>query len=279
MSTYYNASNDNLDNFKDRLSKYEEQPDAKIWDNIEKHLDKKGFPFKSLSLVGIVLLAIAVMYFVFIPNKQQSTIALQNNKTNSIIKNKSVASTIITNIITLEENLNNTKASNKQNISSNSSTLEQYGQETSYSDINTQEQSILDIVVESEPMLEQEKQAIVTNTDSIAPPLSTTPTKKIDVPLEEVPEAEELFIPNAFTPGEATNNIFKPESEKQISEFEMKIFSRTGMQVYSSKNINEGWNGDVKGSMAPKGVYVYIITYKDSQNKKHTQKGSLLLLR
>lgn len=280
MSTYYKPSNDNLDNFKDRIDNYEQQPDEKVWSNIEKQLNKKSFPFKTLSLVGMGIILFAVAYMIFAPNKRQNT-AIQNNNS-EIAKQNTKLETLITNIISLENNIT------KKYLPSSNNTTSIVPTENEPVVENTSEVQSLVATNESESVMdiEEEKTSFPTqetkteNEDTLYLPLvNDSPAKKIDIPEEEVPEARELFIPNAFTPGEATNNVFKPESEKQISDFEMKIFSRGGMQVFSCKNINQGWDGYVKGSLAPSGVYVYIITYKDSKNKKHTQKGSLMLLR
>lgn len=279
MSTYYKPSNDNLDNFKDRIDNYEQQPDEKVWNDIEKQLNKKSFPFKTLSLVGMGIILFAVAYMIFVPNKRQNT-ALQNNNS-EIAKQNTKLETLITNIITFENNIT------KKHVPTNNTTsiaqtesepvIENTSEVQSLESTN-EVKSVIDIEEEKTPILTQETKTL--DKDTLYLPLANdAPAKKIDIPEEELPEASDLFIPNAFTPGEATNNVFKPESEKQISDFEMKIFSRGGMQVFSCKNINQGWNGYVKGSLAPSGVYVYIITYKDSKNKKHTQKGSLMLLR
>lgn len=280
MSTYYKPSNDNLDNFKDRIDNYEQQPNEKVWSNIEKQLNKKSFPFKTLSLVGMGIILFAVAYMIFVPNKRQNT-AIQNNNS-EIAKQNTKLETLITNIISLENNIT------KKYLPSSNNTTSIVPTENEPVVENTSEVQSLVATNESESVMdiEEEKTSFPTqetkteNNDTLYLPLvNDSPAKKIDIPEEELPEASELFIPNAFTPGEATNNVFKPESEKQISDFEMKIFSRGGMQVFSCKNINQGWDGYVKGSLAPSGVYVYIITYKDSKNKKHTQKGSLMLLR
>ncbi|GEM_PF-1010351 len=279
MNTYYDtSSNDNLDNFKDRIKRYEEQPDKKVWNGIEKHLSKRGFPFKALSLIGMSLIVLAVSYVFFTPSKKQTKEILseQNNVITKIANNNVRA--LLDNAITFKEDIVRSATNNKITTIIRSNTTEIVTKDTISAQVAKQKTTV--DVVKKENVME-------TPTDKVpaeetkkpeALPVSSN-IGKIEPPSEDIPEAEELFIPNAFTPLEATNNIFKPKTEKQISDFEMKIFNRNGMQIFSCKNIDEGWNGNIKGVVAPQGVYVYIVTYKDSQNKKHTQKGNLMLLR
>ncbi len=280
MSTYYKPSNDNLDNFKDRINNYEQQPDEKVWLNIEKQLNKKPFPFKTLSLIGMGVILFAVAYMILAPSKNQTQNTLIQNEETKIVSKNANITTLISNIISLENNIT------KKHISVNNTPQPTTAQiEDTPIVENTTEKQSLETIDEIENIIAEEtshyslQETILESKDTLYLTDIDSPAKKTDVPTEQEPEADELFIPNAFTPGEATNNVFKPETEKQISDFEMKIFSRGGMQVFSCKNINQGWDGNVKGSFAPSGVYVYIITYRDSKNKKHTQKGSLMLLR
>lgn len=91
-------------------------------------------------------------------------------------------------------------------------------------------------------------------------------------------EAEKLKIPNAFTPNDVTNNIFKP-APAEASEYEMYIYNRFGAKVFHSKHIEHGWDGTYNGSNSPAGTYVYIIVYADRKGIRHEQKGQVHLIR
>jgi hypothetical protein len=39
------------------------------------------------------------------------------------------------------------------------------------------------------------------------------------------------------------------------------------------------WNGTFKGAVQPSGVFIYLIDYKDMQNKPRQQKGTFVLIR
>jgi len=94
-----------------------------------------------------------------------------------------------------------------------------------------------------------------------------------------VSDCEALMVPNAFAPnGEGKAAIFKAYGNN-IRNFEMIVYSRSGQMVFSSKNIDEGWNGTFSGNNAPMGVYVYRISYIDQLNTPHILNGHVSLIR
>ena len=94
-----------------------------------------------------------------------------------------------------------------------------------------------------------------------------------------VNDCETLYVPNAFAPnGEGKASIFKAYGNN-VRSFEMLVYSRAGQLVFSSKNIEESWNGTFNGNAAPMGVYVYRISYIDQLNNPHTINGHVSLIR
>ncbi len=90
-----------------------------------------------------------------------------------------------------------------------------------------------------------------------------------------------LYIPGAFTPnGNGLNEVFMAKGQ-YIKTFEMYIFDRWGMQLFHSNDINNGWNGTVKGGsiVAQEDTYVYKIIATDSKNKQHSYLGSVSLIK
>ncbi len=78
-----------------------------------------------------------------------------------------------------------------------------------------------------------------------------------------------FFVPNAITlNGDQNNAIFKAEG-KYIDNFEMLVFNRWGELIFSSKDMNVGWNGTYNGHTVQQDVYVYKITY--STNKENAK--------
>ncbi|OIP00235.1 MAG: hypothetical protein AUJ98_08510 [Bacteroidetes bacterium CG2_30_33_31] len=92
-------------------------------------------------------------------------------------------------------------------------------------------------------------------------------------------ECTAVFVPSAFSPnGDGNNDVFKALGEN-ILEFEMQIMNRQGKIVFSSKDINFGWNGKLNGSLAPSEVYVYNIIYKNGRGEQSVKKGQFTLIK
>ena len=77
----------------------------------------------------------------------------------------------------------------------------------------------------------------------------------------EIEEDVNVFIPNTFTPNDDNvNDVFNVKGlGLQQTGFYMEVFDRWGTLVYSTKDINKGWDGTVKGVKAAEGVYIYQI--------------------
>jgi gliding motility-associated-like protein len=89
-------------------------------------------------------------------------------------------------------------------------------------------------------------------------------------------------IPNAFTPnGDGLNDVFRifgtpPEN---ITKFNFQVYNRWGQKIFGTNNIEEGWDGKLKGQYCEPGVYVWEIFYEDSKKVKVTNHGTVKLLR
>jgi gliding motility-associated-like protein len=90
-----------------------------------------------------------------------------------------------------------------------------------------------------------------------------------------------VYVPNAFTPADKTNNVFYAYTdEKDIRLSSFKIYDRWGEKVFETDDIKIGWDGRYKGNLCQQGAYIYYIEYYtiDSPNKKLKKKGTLMLL-
>jgi gliding motility-associated-like protein len=88
------------------------------------------------------------------------------------------------------------------------------------------------------------------------------------------------MVPNAFTPGKATNSLFKMANVFAVTGFRMQVFNRWGQRVYYSNVPVGGWNGTSGGAEQPAGVYVYEIRFSDPlTGKPAVRKGTVLLIR
>ncbi|PWU01906.1 MAG: hypothetical protein C5B52_06465 [Bacteroidetes bacterium] len=75
-----------------------------------------------------------------------------------------------------------------------------------------------------------------------------------------------IYIPNAFTPnGDGLNDIFRipPGVAFNLSAF--NVYDRWGLRIFSSRDINNGWDGKIQGKPAAPGIYVYTISGSDNK--------------
>jgi gliding motility-associated-like protein len=91
-----------------------------------------------------------------------------------------------------------------------------------------------------------------------------------------------IFIPNAFSPnGDGTNDDFKPVADCSIT-FSMQVYNKWGSVVFSTEDVNEGWDGQFDNQPAPDGKYSYVIFYAGTLNDvafEETFRGSIKLIR
>jgi gliding motility-associated-like protein len=88
-----------------------------------------------------------------------------------------------------------------------------------------------------------------------------------------------LFHPTAFTPnGDNLNDNFSVFGQYVVG-FEMKIFNRWGELLFSTNDIQSGWDGTYLGNEMPEGTYTFIAHITDRAGRTFKRSGSVLLLR
>lgn len=96
---------------------------------------------------------------------------------------------------------------------------------------------------------------------------------------ESTAEADNFFIPTAFTPnGDGLNDLFHVKTDYIPATFEMSIMTRGGDIVFHSRDIGISWDGRSHGQSLPGGIYVYFITYTDRQGNIQKRQGQVMLL-
>jgi gliding motility-associated-like protein len=91
--------------------------------------------------------------------------------------------------------------------------------------------------------------------------------------------AENIYIPNAFTPNEdGINDIFLVKSTI-IKNMHLEIYNRWGNKVFETDNINKGWDGKYKDEPQPVDSYGYFFTGECIQGEKITLKGNVSMLK
>ena len=88
-----------------------------------------------------------------------------------------------------------------------------------------------------------------------------------------------LFHPTAFTPnGDNLNDNFTVFGQ-YVAAFELKIFNRWGELLFTTDNIDAGWDGTFRGNAMPEGTYTFIALITDRAGRTFKRSGSVLLLR
>lgn len=100
-----------------------------------------------------------------------------------------------------------------------------------------------------------------------------------------------ISMPNAFVPNpqgpssgfysaksDELAEIFHPVSSG-VSEFQLRIFSKTGVLLFESNDINIGWDGYFKGQLCNPGVYIWKVRGNFSNGEPFTKMGDVILLK
>ncbi|MFC2138019.1 PKD domain-containing protein [Bacteroidota bacterium] len=80
-----------------------------------------------------------------------------------------------------------------------------------------------------------------------------------------------------YTPGGNTDEIFYPDF-KGIAEYKLQIFSRTGILMFESTDINYGWNGYYKNTIVDMGVYIWEVTGKFYDGEDFAKNGTVTVI-
>jgi gliding motility-associated-like protein len=80
------------------------------------------------------------------------------------------------------------------------------------------------------------------------------------------------MVYNGFTPnGDGVNDFFFVDHIDHFSNNKVSIFNRWGNSVFETtnyNNLNNAWDGKVKGIVVPNGTYFYVINLNDGSEPK-----------
>jgi len=94
-----------------------------------------------------------------------------------------------------------------------------------------------------------------------------------------VNEPNNVFVPNSFTPNnDGLNDTFKP-IVPYYKTATLQIFNRWGDLILNTNNIEQGWDGKIKGANAPNDVYVYKLFVEFLDGKAQKLDGHITLAR
>ncbi|HLP19798.1 MAG TPA: PKD domain-containing protein [Chitinophagales bacterium] len=90
-----------------------------------------------------------------------------------------------------------------------------------------------------------------------------------------------LDIPTAFSPdGNGVNDVFRIVRYLNIDNLiELAVYNRWGNKVFSTTNIEQGWDGRYNEEPQPLGVYVWMVSADAKDGERIVKKGNVTLVR
>jgi len=89
----------------------------------------------------------------------------------------------------------------------------------------------------------------------------------------------QLHFPTAFSPNnDGLNDIFKPEY-LFIRTYDLKIYNRWGQLLFSTEDINTGWDGTFDGNKVPLESYTFLANAEDFQGIKLARSGIVTIVK
>lgn len=282
----------NFEEFRERLKNFSEQPPEAMWDNISKQVAKPRHIGLVVSIVAVTLvLAGFVALLVSVPkgstSKTSQTLSQTKNTENSLAVNTSKSEQSKTPFYSAKtpKEINETpfysdETAKEQN---HSAATNLQGENLQISTVQTKQENASsknpNIIAAEPKKVEKNRNGnpLPQKTASINRELKTDTQKAPEISQRDTVRSQ-LFVPNAFTPLSDKNNLFKP-AQADVSDYRMNIYNRQGVLLFDSEDITHGWDGRSKGEVCPSGTYVYVISFRDTEGKPHTQKGTLMLLK
>lgn len=77
-----------------------------------------------------------------------------------------------------------------------------------------------------------------------------------------------IHVPNAFTPnGDGINDVFSPSLDGfNVREYELTIWDRWGELIFTSHDVDQGWDGTTAGVSVQDGVYIWRLQFRVEGN-------------
>ena len=89
-----------------------------------------------------------------------------------------------------------------------------------------------------------------------------------------------IEIPNIFSPNNDGYNDFFEIKASGIATFQLDIFNRWGMKLFTSNSINIMWDGyNQNGLQCPDGTYYYVIKATGDSGTAYNRAGFVVLIR
>ena len=89
-----------------------------------------------------------------------------------------------------------------------------------------------------------------------------------------------IAVPSAFTPNnDGLNDFLYPLNAYKATNLLFKVFNRWGQLIFETNDWTKKWDGTVKGLPQQTAVYIWMLSYKDENQKQIFLKGTTVLIR
>lgn len=70
----------------------------------------------------------------------------------------------------------------------------------------------------------------------------------------------------------------KPLVYGALASYQFSVFNRQGQLVFTSKDVNRGWDGRVNGNKPTTNVFVWFCSYQLKGGPPKAEKGTVVLI-
>ncbi|GAB4094503.1 Ig-like domain-containing protein [Flaviaesturariibacter terrae] len=102
----------------------------------------------------------------------------------------------------------------------------------------------------------------------------------VDTLLVRVQKGDDIFVPTAFSPdGDGVNDVLRPITVGLSTFRSFHIYDRMGRELFATNQINQGWDGTLRGTALPAETYIWVVEGRDSNGQIIRKTGQVVLVR
>ncbi len=89
-----------------------------------------------------------------------------------------------------------------------------------------------------------------------------------------------IYVPEAFSPnGDGRNDIFRPIIYGNVTSYQFSVYNRQGQLVFTSRELNKGWDGRINGQSPGTNVFAWFCSYRMEGQPLRLEKGTVVLIK
>lgn len=88
-----------------------------------------------------------------------------------------------------------------------------------------------------------------------------------------------VYAPNTFSPNDDKINEVFYAYATNISNFKMQVFDRWGQLLFTTEQLENGWDGTFLGKKVTDDIYAWKASFTDYKSKQHVVTGHIEVLR